>query len=486
MSVFSDCLEKIRVRRDLTNTKIAELCGVEKTVIHRWFTGQRLPSSWEKVDEAMEKLHLSVDERIQLKKAYERTLVGEERYEYYQKMIDLMAMIQREKNEKFKKENELVDEYQLTELPKCLILESKMEILQCIQNLCAYLSKQKEKHLYLKMQVAGNELLMMIKMFCHRNPDCSVEEIVYMDNELDGSYTYNAGIFQEIVSLLMLKNSVEIYYSESDDSDKKFAVNWLLSDDFFLQFNAQMSYGIMTTEKEWLSFFQDDFRRIKNFCHPIGHKKVNPAEYLGNMNYDSSVIVGLEFMPCFGRCFSEKMLRSHIYDIPGREELILAILRIFGMEREEEFPKQGHTFFLPEGLKTYMETGLLEIFPYRIYRPIAPEVRCEMLESAISLMEKGVVVQHMLRENRFPDMQGLQVEQVHGKVEKLTFTIRFQGEMKEQFEITEQRILKRFWQFFEYLKESEYVYSEEETLEYMRKQLKEYEKKFGIVKKSDN
>jgi len=82
--------------------------------------------------------------------------------------------------------------------------------------------------------------------------------------------------------------------------------------------------------------------------------------------------------------------------------------------------------------------------------------------------------------DRFPDMRGLHIEQVHGKTEKLTFTIRFQEEQKEQIEITEQRILNRFWQFFEYLKESEYVYSEEETLEYMKKQLKEYEKKFEI------
>lgn len=481
MSGFSDCLEKIRIRRELTNTQIADLCGVEKTVIHRWFTGQRLPGSWEKIEETIGKLHLSVDEQIQLKKAYERTLVGEEQYEYYQQMIGLMAMIQEEKDEKFKKENEIIGEYQITGLPKCLILENKMEILQCIQNLCAYLSKQKEKHLYLKMQAAGKEILTMVKMFCHRNPDCSVEEIVYMDNELDGSYTYNAKIFQEAISLLMLKNPVEIYYSESDDSDKKFAINWLISDDFFLQFNAQMSYGIMTTEKEWLSFFQDDFKSIKKSCHPIGHKRVNPEEYLGNMNYHGSYLIGIEFMPCFGKCLTEMMMRSHIYDIPGKEELIQAILEGMGGIQET-----GHAFFLPEGMKTFMETGILEIFPYKIYRPVDQETRCEILERAVSFMEKGVVVQHMLRENRFPDMRGLHIEQVHGKTEKLTFTIRFEEEKKEQIEITEQRILNRFWQFFEYLKESEYVYSEEETLEYMKKQLKEYEKKFEITKNRSN
>lgn len=477
MSVFSDCLEKIRIRRDLTNTQIAQICGLEKTVVHRWFSGQRLPSSWEKIEKNIESLHLSTDERFQLKKAYEQTMVGEENYQYYQKMIGILTTIQEEKEQKARKENGFIRRYSIKKPPDFMVLKNKMEVIQCMQDFCTYLSTCGKKRLYLKMQTACSELLMLVKMFCYQNPDCSLEEIIYMDNELDGSYIYNASVFQEVISLLMLQNSAKIYFSEAMESDKKFAMNWIFSDYFFIEFNEQMSYGIVTTDPELLQFYQDDFKRLKALCRPIGQKYVKPLEYIEEYVFFKSDLVTIEYMPCFGKCLSEDMLRACIYeDVPEREQFIQKVLKIFQGKNNEKFAEHIDTFFFPSGLLKYMETGTLEIFPYKIYRPMDLSMRCEVLRRAIALLENGTVVQHMLRENKFPNMSGIQVDQIHGKVKKLTFTIRFEGEVKEQFEITEQRILNRFWQFLNYLKDSEYVYTVEETKEYMKKVLERYEK----------
>lgn len=475
MSVFSDCLKRVQIRRGFTTAQIAEICNVEKTVIHRWFCGQRLPNSWEKVEKTMQKLHLSADEWHQLKKAYERSVIGEEQYECYQRIMEILLVLQRETERDVKRKSNIIKDYQIKKTPEFLVLENKLEILQCIQNLLSYLIVHKENKLYVKMQVICPEILMMVKMFCYQNPDNTLEEIIYLDNELDGSGTYNMRLFEEAISLLLLKNPISIFYSETADSDRKFAFNWILSKEFFVQFNDSMSYGMVTTRKEWRDFFLNNFIKIKKDCLSIGKKKVCSAEYIMNMCYEDSDLVSLEFMPCFGKCLTEELLRKFIYmDLPNREALIQEIVRIFVIEGEQ-YPNKLTTFFLPNGLLKFMEKGRLEIFPEDIYSPLDLSARKEFLRKAIKLSENGTVTQYMLREEKFPNMEGIHIEQVYGKIQKLTVTINFWNEEKEQIEISEQRILNQFWNFFEYLKESEYVYTLEESIQYMKQVLKKCE-----------
>ena len=473
MSVFSDCLGKIRDRRKLSNTQVANLCGLEKTVVYRWFSGQRMPESWEKVAEKMENLHLSPDERGQLKEAYRRSFVGEENYEVYQSIIEVFKRLAEQKSTKGAED--IVSKYQLRELPETQLLKGREEIAQNIENLFISLAAGKKKQFYFKIQSKCKEAMAAIKIFSRRNPDSRMEGIIYMNNDLMDSKVHNMDLFLEVISLQLLECESQIYYAEATDRDGKFASNWIFSDEYVLQFNDDLTFGMMNGKKEWVEFFREDFFRIRDVCRPVAQKQVNPTEYIQEMIYQDSDLVGIEFMPCFGRCLTEKILREFIYeDLPGREELIQSILRIFVTGGEVYFPKSLTAFFLPAGLEKFMETGVLDIFPYQVYRPLDKKARCFILERAIRLSEQGTVVQYMLRESMFPNLEGIHVEQVHGQVESLTFDRRFQGELKDQIQIKESRILNEFWQFFQYLKESEYVYTEEETREFMRKVLKQY------------
>jgi hypothetical protein len=447
-------------------------------VVHRWFSGQRMPESWKKVQKIADDLQLSYDETSQLREAYERSTIGEEQYESYQEIIEILREFGKDHDGQCKKEYDIIKEYRIGELPEFTILENETDIIQCMENLLAYLAKQKTKHLYLKMQNELPEVSLIVKIFCQRNPDCEIEKIIYMNNELIGSNAYNMKLFHEAVTLLLMKCRVQIYYAEADDRDRKFAVNWMLSDDFFIQFNDQMSYGMITTKKEWLDFFLKDFFRVRSECSPIGQKNINVNEYFNEMGYRNSELVGLEFMPCVGECLTERMLRKFIYkEIPDREVLIQNIIRIFIKEAKKNMKDNMNTFFFYDGMIQFMETGFLEIFPYQVYHPLDMETRCEILKRAIELSKSGRIIQYMFKPNQFPSMQGIHIEQIHGETEKLIFERRSRGVLKEQIQVTEKRILHQFWQFFHALKKSDYVYSREETVAHMEQVLEKYKNK---------
>jgi hypothetical protein len=193
------------------------------------------------------------------------------------------------------------------------------------------------------------------------------------------------------------------------------------------------------------------------------------------MGYHHSELAGLEFMPCIGECLTEEMLWKFIYEeIPDREALIQNIDRIFIKGAKKNFKDHLNSFFFYDGMIQFMETGFLDIFPYQVYRSIDMETRCEILKKAIELSKNGRVVQYMLKKNMFPSMQGIHIEQIRGENDKLVFERRSRGAVKEQIQVTEKRILHQFWQFFNYLRKSEYVYSREETIACMEQVLKKF------------
>lgn len=476
MSVFSECLEIIRERRTLSNAQIAKLCGVEKTVVHRWFAGQRLPESWERVEEIAEDLQLSLDEKCQLREAYERTVVGEEQYESYQEIIEIMKELGKDHEGHYRKNYKFITEYKLGELPEFILLENEAEILQCMENLFAYLSLQEKKHLCLKMQNEPGEAALMIKMFCQWNPDCEVEKVIYMNNDLVGSKVYNMKLFHDALTLLLMKCKAEVYYAEATNSDRKFTTNGILSDYFFIQFNDQMSYGMMTTKKEWLDFFREDFMQNKAASLPLGQKNISTAECCAAIqDSHNNAFVKFGFMPDVTACLTEKILCKMIgKEVPEREKLIHGILHMFVKEEKKYQPEHQNVFFFYDGLIQFMESGMLELFPYRTYQPVDMETRCELLRKAITFSKKGLVVQYMFKRNTFSGMDGIHMEQVHGEKEKLIFERKNKAGLKERLLVTEKKVLHPFWQFFNYLKNSEYVYNREETIARMEQVLTKY------------
>lgn len=480
MSAFSECFNLIKERRNLNSAQVAEICNIDTSVVYKWSKGGHAPKKWAIVESMVEKLHLSNDEKRDLQHAYEKTILGDEKYHSYQKIIEILDTLhkrgQEYNSQKYGKN--VFDDVILGTLPEYGEFSNKLEIMQCIQNALVYISGKDKKKIYLKIQPLHQNIIMMLRMFCVNVEECELEEIAYFVNESYGSTVYNLDVLKGLIDLLVQKHPIQIYCREESKEENHVLDNWIITDEFAIEFADDFSYGMITTNSNWIAHFQKNYEEIKNNSQVLGKKRcTTPEEYLLSITEEMELLGAMEHMPCLGNCLTKEILEQHILpDIPGREELMAMILS-YGQSLESKKIKNGRSFFFREGLIEFMETGIFEVFPYGVYQPPGYESCCDILQNGIEFAKKGLMNYQMVREGQLPSMKDIYIEQVYGDVEHLVIDIHFDHGRKERFEIFSEVIKKEFESFFEFLQDSAYLYSVEETVEQMQEIVEAYRRK---------
>lgn len=456
MSAFSECLKRFKERRKLTCAKMADVCDMDHTVLFRWLNGQNVPKDWVNVEKLIAKLHLSSSESMELRLTYERTTLGEDCYQSYHKIIDLFEVIHNRVKESMKSPVAYFETRQIKKLPEFLVLENKMDILQGIRNVFMLLSVQKKQNIYMKLQSIPQEFVTLMKLFCDRNSTCNVEGIVYLREEEEDTRRYNLEVLEHVMDMILQKNTVQFYCAKELDVEKKFAENILLSDTFMIKFDYQMSYGIMTFDKEWIHFFKESYEKQKAICQPVCRRSVHGME-VENVDFykEKPYICKIEYMP-------------HLDMVNDKNSA------------------QLDSIFFVEGLELFMEHGCLrQSFPATT-RPLDRKMRYLMLEEAIASFKKRKVAFHLVKPDRIAWLDCMGLEYVRGVDDSLSFKIVVENAQIIRYEIINEVIKKQFEGFFEYFLRSNYVYTETETLEYLEKCLEKYKKIWEKEKKTGN
>lgn len=471
MSRFSEYFTKIKESRGLTNPQISNISGLDKALLFRWAAGKECPASWQQLEVLCRQLQLSLEEELGLQNAYQFTKMGEEAYTCHHKIMEILHVFQ-QRGAEYHSLQKNQTKAGIT-LPGFVQMKNKLEIIQWTQKALGNLAVQEEKRLYLKMQAAYPEILMLLKIFFGCTENCTVEEIVYLVSEKQGASLHNLEVLKGIAEIVVQKHPVEVFWQEDSNCERGFSDNWILSDGFIVQFDGLLSKGMLVTEPEWLGFFQCTFQRMKESSQSLGGKKCGLPELFQGYGYKEAIVSSLEYMPCIGPCLTMELLERQIYpEIPGREALIQEIYR-----NCVSMTGRGKAFFCREGLEEFMETGRIESFPYEVYRKPSMEQRCQMVERMIAITEQGELTYQMVKGEQFPHMKGLYLELIEGEQGRLSIDMHFLEGDKERFLIRDQGIQGYFQVFFQNLEGSGYAYSAQETAAYMREIVNQYRKK---------
>lgn len=478
MSAFSEVFTAIKDRRNLSVAQIAEVCEKDATVLFQWFGGIRCPQNWEQIRNVVDRLRLSEDEYRELKDSYEKTVLGEE-YASHKKMLEIFEVLEQRRDEYFSFQETNVTSGGQMQLPEFIKLRTKMEVLGWIQRVIEYLIGKEDKKLHLKFQTLHQEVMMLLKIFCSRIQNCKIEELVYL-HEGEGADDYNLDVLKEMIEILVQKNAVDIYCLEECNCEQGFGENWIMSNDFVIQYNEDLTAGMLFSGPKWIEFYKNSFDEIKKQSNNLGKKDLEVMDF--NSSYEGGYVRGfsIEYMPCVGNCLTRELIEEHIYPgIPGRDMIIEGILALhYISDGNRHF--RWDSCFSKEGLTEFMENGRIENFPYMIYKELTKEARCQILQNAIELLEQGEFVYHMVCEGELPLMKNLYVEQMNGERNHLVVDMHFDG-AKERFRITNAGLQEKIWQFFSRLEKCGYVYSVKDTALYMKKVLIEYKEKFEIL-----
>lgn len=486
MSIFSEYLTRVKEKRNLTVATMAELCNVETTVMFRWVNGERLPGTWEKIQRIIDMLRLSEEEQKTLTISYEKTLFGEKKYQTFMQCMNNLQTMQYCR--KRKQNMDLKVEPRTVELPLFQEFSNNLEVLQCIKTVFDYHTVYKKKKLYLKMYTINSEFYTMLKLFMNSNAECNVEEVVYLEEE--GSYyEYRNIIFLgRLIEMMFQKEHMTIHCAEKIDGTSESEKNWILSEDFYMEFNHEMTEGMFTRDPSMICFAMESFERLKRNYPVVGERNQHGMEYMTEKVEAESKIRSIAFQPCLPSGLTKSILQRRICkEIPNRDLFIEMFLERYSLEKNDY---QISGIFHKEGLLYFMETGVVGECPDHFYERLDIFDRLELLENLIQLMKAGKIEKRILKEESFPDLQGIWIEDFSAKdFNKMTFVIQTNeiiidendSEVSEKridrFEIAQNQLIRTFGSFWECMYSDRYTYSKEESLKIMESILEEYRKK---------
>lgn len=176
---------------------------------------------------------------------------------------------------------------------------------------------------------------------------------------------------------------------------------------------------------------------------------------------------------------TEEILRKHILEkIEGREQLIQTIVETCMFREKKTIIKGLKTFFTEAGLHQFMNTGLIEAFPYPVYTPLTMEERCCMIRKCIKMSNDGRNRYYMIKDDELMKLKNIHIEYViNDDYSCVRFDVNNNQNGIERLHLADENIIGGFEHFFECLENEKYVYSSEETDEKMLKIVKEYEER---------
>lgn len=421
----------------------------------------------------VEKLQLSEEEYTKLKNTYGQTMIGDMDYVCHQKILEFFQIL-KQRREEFSDFQEDTLSVKQVDLPAFLQLNNKLEILRWVQNALDYLhlNEGKEKKLCLNMQVMHSEILMLLEMFCSYTQNCNIEEIVYLMRDNPDSDSYNLDVLKNMAEILIQRNAIELFCLEKTNAEMAFSVNCILSEEFVIWFDDELSGGMLTTAPEWIDFFMQAFEKTKEISRHLGRKSYTLQNHISfyTKNFAGKSI---EYMPCIGWGLTKEIMEQHIYaNIPDRDKIMQNVLAYC-----QSYAQKNHSnwksFFFMEGLIEFMETGYIENVPDMFFERPNLKTRCEVLQNIINFSEQRTVPYYMVKEDALPVMKDLYIEQVEGDVLTIVIDVHF-DDVRERCIIEDNELGRCFEKFFAYLETGGYVYSVEETIERMKEVLAKY------------
>ena len=478
MSEFSVFLDGILKARRMSGAQAARLCRIDTTVLFRWLSGASLPRNWKRLEGLTEKLRLTPYEMEMLEFRYRKEVLGETHANCFGEILKTLHTLA-EKRAEYRLGSSKDHAWPLSAegegtLPGFRKLDHKLDLMQCVQAALTASLSEGQKSLCFKLQVLPEWLLVQLKQFQSRSGN-PIEMFVYTSstNGTIGMAEQKLVWMRQMGDLLITKNPADIYFYNGLEELDQMRQNWLVSERFLIQFPSDLSCGMITRDPAWIAFFQESFEELKaqsgQFC------KCN-KEVMEFLDSEEQLIklqcAGVDFMPCISVGLTEQILQENILpDLPGRDEMIQGILRYPNCAARMQ---RVHSVFSRGGLRKFMEYGVVDLFPYKVYRPLSIEQRCEVLENMIFIQEHNLSFHYILLKDDFADMQGICVEQRYSENGQLHIYISLEEGKKEEIAIADPDIREEYARFFGYLKGSWFVYSEEETLAYMKKELRRY------------
>lgn len=467
MTDFSDKLKSFMKRNGYTTASLSKLCNIDRTVFHKYGTGDRFPTDIETVKIIADKLLLSVDDRSELIRLWRMEHIGKDLYLQREEIKGLLEGLNDFSSFSIPS-SKFVTNCELNTEDVVSTIKHELELQMMLRNILAFEASKNKFEVRMCVQPIYHNLNNLFLEYSHTST-LSVTQLVCFHHH-QNTIVKNIQYVKNILPLVfgLPDYQVKIYYDDAEHHINNMSIlpNLIITDEFVILFSYDLKEGIIYHEKQIHDFYSDVFQKMSDQCKCISTYCQDPVEYI-NLLMNKKFKYLLNQTPCLGNSFTKEFLENVLSsDIPDRELMIQTL--IADMERRiPEYQAQSfYAFFTREGVVQFIQTGRDNEFPPEMYRQLSPEECKELIKAQIDSSITSGVINCLLDQSNFNYQSNVIVEVELGGI------VIFQkptDQFYRKFVIfNESSINEMFVDFFSSLEEMQYIKSQQDTLEYLK------------------
>ncbi len=467
MSEFSDKLKNYMKRSGHTTASLSKLCNIDRTVFHKYGTGDRFPTDIKTVEIIADKLLLSISDKNELTRLWRMEHVGKDLYVQREAVKHLLEGLNDFSSFNISSSN-FTTKCELGKVGVINTTKNELELQMFIRNILAFEATKNNLKVRMCVQPVYHNLIEMLleysqtlsfsvtQLVCfHQHRDRIVNNIQYIENILP-------------LAFCLPDYQVKIYYDDADHHINNMSLlpNLILTDEFVILFSYDLKEGIVYHEKQIHAFYTEIFNKMSAQCKCISTYCQEPEEYI-NLLINKNFRFMLNQTPCLAMTFTREFLEDVIIkEIPNREAFIQAI--IADMERRivEDASYFCNAFFTYKGVENFIQTGRNNEFPPEIYRQLATNECKDLLKKQINTATNSCVNNYLLDETNFKYQSNVIVEiEPRGIVVFQKPTDQF---YRKFVIFDESSINELFVDFFSNMEEMQYIKSQKDASDYLK------------------
>lgn len=461
MSAFSEYLERLKNEQDLSIVQIGDMADIDSSTLFRWMSGQSFPDSWERVERVLDCMQCTISDKSNTKLLFEKTSLGEKKWKSIKEIFKLIQDISNNAHKiiKYAVANE-VPRVDASEFLQTGIFQNKRQVTAALSSFF-HLDNQT---LYFRFHTASDEIWNMLTAFPGNI------ELYYCKNSQDD--ITQISVIRKMITLMQKNEHVRMFTMVENNTLCMGLSNILMIGNHTMQFSDDMMYGHYSDDKEFVQFLTKLFEDTKSRSKKIYQTMYQPLDaYQNGHTFPLQKIRALEYAPGLTIGLTRDLLEAAIYpEVENRGLFIESVIEQI-IDAPGKFVTEYYSIFDKGGLLQFMKDGLFSAFPYEIYRPLNEEERKAIVERVIKRIENEPYIHYLMVKEESLYLDDIYVEErryLEKEIESNLMLALCEENKVKQITIQDKEIRMQFESFFDWIVESDLVYTEAETLEFMK------------------
>ncbi len=274
MSRFSSILSSFTRERKINISALSAETGIERTLLHKYISGARVPSDLDTVRSLSDSLMLSPDEKKLLCENYKITVIGEENYLRNQKISSVISTLSNIPEPHMLWNTEASCE----RLIPCAV-NDRLSVETAIKRM---LRDNDTQSLFVIAPPSHSMITNELTTLCLNRPDIHITHIITFSNRHTPELiNYNLSTFSEILPLIIFCNGYTplINYCNPTEQTSSVALlpNLILNDRYAFTFSNCCDKGILHTCSDILDLYKNLSLQLIDKSYGLIQKKITSA-----------------------------------------------------------------------------------------------------------------------------------------------------------------------------------------------------------------